>query len=611
MNNDFNSKKKFPKSVLIFLGLPIIMIVLFLISKGLTSEKMYNYSEIINKFKNEQVVKYEMNLGSGDMQIILKDGSVMNYTAPSANLMYMDIKEYVDKYNADHPDEPMVYDLTKPHDNSAMFSIVAFIVIPIISMIFMGWLFLRRLSSMGMGPGGAMSIGRSRAVVSTNKKVTFDDVAGAEVEKEDLKEIVDFLKTPEKYHKIGARIPRGVLLMGPPGTGKTLLAKAVAGEASVPFFSTSGSDFVEMYVGLGASRVRDLFEQAKKKAPCIIFIDEIDAVGRRRDSGINGAEKDNTLNQLLVEMDGFSDRDNVIVMAATNRPDILDNALMRPGRFDRQIYVRYPDIKEREAILKVHAKNKPFAEDVSFKTIAKTTAGFTGADLENLMNEAAILAVRNSGNIITMNEIEEACLKVQIGSEKKTRVMTEEDKKLTAYHESGHAIVAYFCKHHDKVHEISIVPRGAAGGYTRYLPEKDEDYTSKTKMMEELDACVAGMAAEKIVFNDTTTGASSDLKHATKIAQNMVTKYGMSNVIGPVAYRVYDDDWYAAGTKCCSEATAAKIDDEVRKFLMDSFDRAQNLLEENVNKLHEISKYLIENEKMSGEIFEKIMSSEI
>lgn len=609
-----NDKLKMPKSVIIFLAIPVVMILFYIFTKGLESEKAYNYSEIVNSFKNEQVTKYSMNLGSGEMEITLKDGNVLYYTAPSTNLMYADIKDYIEKYNEHNPDVPMEYNLIKAKDTSGIISIISFIGLPIITMLFLGWLFTRRIASIGMGPGGAMSMGKSKAVVTTGKKVTFEDVAGAKEEKEELYEIVDFLKNPEKYRAVGAKIPRGVILMGPPGTGKTLLAKAVAGEANVPFFSTSGSDFIEMYVGLGAARVRDLFDQAKKQVPCIIFIDEIDAVGRRRDSGINGAEKDNTLNQLLVEMDGFNDRDDIIIIAATNRPDVLDSALMRPGRFDRQIYVNYPDISEREEILRVHAKGKPFGPDVKLKTIAKATAGFTGADLANIINEAAILTVRNKIKSITMNEIEEATLKVKIGLEKKKHVVTSEDKKLTAYHEAGHAIVSYFCKSHDKVHEISIIPRGNAGGYTRYLPERDNDFISKTKLTEEINTLVGGMVSEKLICNDTTTGVASDLKHATKIARDMVTKYGMSEEVGPVVYFSHYDysneDTGKGIFQNCSADTASKIDEQVKNIISGACESAKNILTENIDKLHKVANYLIENEKMSGEKFEEIMSRE-
>lgn len=607
-----NDKLKMPLGVVMFLALPVIIVLFYIFTRGFAPEKTYNYSEIVDSFKNEQVTKYSMNLGSGEMEITLKDGNVLYYTAPSTNLMYADIKDYIEKYNENNPDAPMEYNLIKAKDTSGIISIVSFIVLPILTMLFLGWLFTRRMTSLGMGPGGAMSMGKSKAVVTTEKKVTFEDVAGARSEKEELYEIVDFLRNPEKYRAVGAKIPRGVILMGPPGTGKTLLAKAVAGEAGVPFFSTSGSDFIEMYVGLGAARVRDLFEQAKKQVPCIIFIDEIDAVGRRRDSGINGAEKDNTLNQLLVEMDGFNERDDIIIMAATNRPDVLDAALMRPGRFDRQIYVNYPDIKEREEILMVHAKGKPFGPDVKLKTIAKSTAGFTGADLANLINEAAILTVRNNIKAITMKEIEEATLKVTIGLEKKKHVVTPEDKKLTAYHEGGHAIVSYFCKNHDKVHEISIIPRGNAGGYTRYLPEKDDIFASKTKLTEEIKTLVGGMVSEKLICNDTTTGVASDLKRATKIARDMVAKYGMDDEVGPVVYFAnYDylnEDIGKGIFQNCSTSTASKIDEQVKNIISGACLAAKTILTQNIDKLHEIANYLIENEKMSGEKFEEIMS---
>ena len=616
MNNK-NDKLKMPLDIIIFFGLTVVIVLVYMFTRGFMSRKTYNYSEIVDSFKNEQVTKYSMNLGSGEMEITLKDGNVLYYTTPSANLMYTDIKDYIEKYNADNPDAPMEYNLIKTENTSDIIkSILFFIVAPVVVFLFLGWFFTRKISSIGMGPNGNnMSMGKFKSVDVSNKKVTFEDVAGAKEEKEELYEIVDFLKNPEKYRSVGAKIPRGVILMGPPGTGKTLLAKAVAGEANVPFFSTSGSDFIEMYVGLGAARIRDLFEQAKKQTPCIIFIDEIDAVGRRRDSGINGMEKDNTLNQLLVEMDGFNEKDDIIIMAATNRPDVLDSALMRPGRFDRQIYVNYPDIKEREEILKVHAKNKQFGPDVELKTIAKSTAGFTGADLANLINEAAILTVRNQVKAITMKEIEEATLKVTIGLEKKKHVVTSEDKKLTAYHEGGHAIVSYFCKNHDKVHEISIMPRGNAGGYTRYLPEKDDIFTSKTKLTEEIKTLVGGMVSEKLICNDTTTGVSSDLKRATKIARDMVAKYGMSDEVGPVVYFAqYDysnEDTGKGIFQNCSTDTASKIDEQVKNIISGACKEAKNILTENIDKLHEIANYLIENEKMSGEKFEEIMSGKV
>ena len=461
-----DNKRSSWRGIFAFLGLPLLIILIFAVINGITPSKTYNYSEIVNKFKNHQVVQYDMNIGTGNMEIKLKDGSMIYYTAPSVNVMYTDIKDYIEEYNKENPDSPMIYDLTKPADTSWIVSAFVFVILPIVILAIVGWFFLRKISVIS-DPNRQMGFGKARIRNMANEanKVTFNDVAGADEEKTELAEIVDFLKNPGKYNELGARIPKGFLLIGPPGTGKTLLARAVAGEAGVPFFSISGSDFVEMFVGVGASRVRDLFEQAKKNSPCVIFIDEIDAVGRKRGAGLGGGhdEKEQTLNQLLVEMDGFGKNEGVIVIAATNRFDILDPALVRPGRFDRQVTVGYPDMKGREEILKVHARGKPFAPEVSLKTVAKTTAGFTGADLENLLNESAILAVRSGLKFITMKEIEESIAKVSMGPEKRSRILTEEDKKHTAYHESGHAVATYFCKTQDKVNEISIIPRGRAG----------------------------------------------------------------------------------------------------------------------------------------------------
>ena len=602
------------RSMAAFLGLPLLIILIFVMINGAIPSKTYNYSEIVNKFKNHQVVEYDMNIGTGNMEIKLKDGNVIYYTAPSVNVMYTDIKDYVDEYNTENPDSPMVYNLTKPADTSWILNAFMFIILPVIILGIAGWVFLRKISIIS-DPNRQMSFGKAKIkdMAKEKHKVTFDDVAGADEEKAELAEIVDFLKNPKKYNELGARIPKGFLLVGPPGTGKTLLARAVAGEAKVPFFSMSGSDFVEMFVGVGASRVRDLFEQAKKNSPCVIFIDEIDAVGRKRGAGLGGGhdEKEQTLNQLLVEMDGFGKNEGVIVIAATNRFDILDPALVRPGRFDRQITVGYPDMKGREEILKVHARGKPFAPDVSLKTIAKTTAGFTGADLENLLNESAILAVRNGIKAITMEEIEESIAKVSMGPEKKSRILTDEDKKHTSYHEGGHALATYFCKTQDKVHEISIIPRGNAGGYTLSLPEKDESYMFKNKMLERIIVLLGGMAAEKLIFNDVSTGASSDLQRATSIARSMVTRYGMSDVLGPIVYDSGDDEIFIGRdmghVKNYSETTASKIDEEVNRIITECFSRTEKILSDNIEKLHEVANFLIENEKMNEEQFYSMM----
>ncbi len=470
-----------------------------------------------------------------------------------------------------------------------------------------------------MSAGKINSVGKANVKLDGmgKAKVTFDDVAGADEEKEELQEIVNLLKNPQKYHDIGAKIPKGVLLVGPPGTGKTLLAKAVAGEAGVPFYSISGSDFLELYVGVGAARVRDLFDQAKKSAPSIIFIDEIDAVGRRRGTGLGGGhdEREQTLNQLLVEMDGFEANESVIVMAATNRRDVLDPALLRPGRFDRQVYVNYPDIKGREEILKVHTKNKPLAPDVDLSKIAAATAGFTGADLANLVNEAALLAVKNERKAITAQDLGEASIKVIAGPEKKSRVILDKEKKLTAYHEAGHAICHYYCPTQDKVHEVSIIPRGQAGGYTMSLPEHDKSYMSKAEMSEEVITLLGGRAAEKVVLDDISTGASNDLERATNIARSMVTRYGFSDKLGPIVYGRSDDEVFLGrdynSNKTYSEGIASEIDSEIREIVHGAYDKAIKLLQEHIDQLHTVAKYLIEHEKLNGEQFTKLMSGEM
>lgn len=603
------------KNVITFFGLGLLIVLIFGFVNGLPAEKTYNYSEIIEKFKTHQVTKYTLNLSSGDMQITLKDGSVINYTSPSASLIYMDIKDYVKEYNEKN-ETKMVYNITKPADTSWFMSLFFPLIVSALLLGVMGWMFLRKLSAISGENNKQFGFGKARLKDNSQnkKKSTFADVAGADEEKEELAEIVDFLKTPEKYTSMGARIPKGLLLVGPPGTGKTLLARAVAGEAGVPFFSISGSDFVEMFVGVGASRVRDLFEKAKKNAPCLIFIDEIDAVGRRRGSGLGGGhdEREQTLNQLLVEMDGFGDNEGVIVIAATNRSDILDPALTRPGRFDREIYVGCPDIKGREEILKVHSKGKTLAPDVDLKVIAKRTVGFTGTDLENLLNEAAILSVKRGLEMISMAEIEESVMKVSMGPEKKSRVITEEEKRQTAYHEAGHAIATYFCKTQEKVHEISIIPRGPAGGYTLSLPEKDEHYRFKKKLFESIIVLLGGMAAEKIILDDTSTGVSSDIKRATQTARAMVMEYGMSDELGPVVFDSSNAEPFfgreGGQVKNYSESTASVIDSEVKKIVNGCYEKSKNIIKENINKLHDVANFLISNEKMTETQFESIMN---
>lgn len=479
------------------------------------------------------------------------------------------------------------------------------------------WFLFMQQSQGGGGNRGVMNFGKSKAKMAMpdKKRVTFKDVAGADEEKEELAEIVDFLKQPKKYIELGARIPKGVLLVGPPGTGKTLLAKAISGEAGVPFFSISGSDFVEMFVGVGASRVRDLFEQAKKNSPCIIFIDEIDAVGRQRGAGLGGGhdEREQTLNQLLVEMDGFGVNEGIIMIAATNRPDILDPALLRPGRFDRQIVVGAPDVKGREEILKVHVKNKPLSEEIKLDVLSKRTPGFTGADIENLTNEAALLAVRRGKKVIGMDEMEEAITRVIAGPEKKSRVISEHDRKLTAYHEAGHAVVMKLLPNADPVHQISIVPRGMAGGYTMHLPQEDRAYTSKSKLEDEMVGLLGGRVAEKLIIGDISTGAKNDIDRASNIARKMVMEYGMSEELGPIAFGADHDEVFLGRdlgrNRNFSEEIGSKIDKEIKRLIDEAYDSAQKLLKENLNKLHAVAQALLEKEKLEAEEFEEIFQN--
>jgi len=479
-------------------------------------------------------------------------------------------------------------------------------------------IFIYMIRRTGEGNAKAMNFGKNRAQMigkDSKKKVTFENVAGLKEEKEELQEVVEFLKEPKKYQDMGARIPKGILLVGGPGTGKTLLAKAIAGEANVPFFSISGSDFVEMFVGVGASRVRDLFSEAKNNSPCIIFIDEIDAVGRHRGAGVGGGhdEREQTLNQLLVEMDGFATNESIIVMAATNRPDILDPALLRPGRFDRQIVVSDPDIGAREEILKLHAKNKPFAQGIDFKVIAKNTAGFSGADLENMVNEAILLAARKDKNTVSLEDLEEAMVKVMMGPEKKSKVISEKEKKLTAYHEAGHAVVSRFLPTHDTVHQISIIPRGMAGGYTMYKPNEDKSYRSKSEMNEHIVSLLGGRVAEQLVLDDVSTGASNDIERASKIARAMVMKYGMSEKLGPITFGSTQEEVFLGkemnSQRDYSEKVASQIDDEVKEIITRAYNYAERLLKENLDKLHKVAQILIENEKMDSEEFDAIFNA--
>lgn len=637
--------KKKVRNLLLYLGIPILIIVITAAALSSNKSSSPKTSELEQYFVQDMVDSYNIDYGTGVIDITLKEGlsplkstdsdsnSAKSETQPATEQkktdsngkkskivvrgQLADIQRFLDDikpYQAS-ADEAISYNLTRATDNSFLMEMIPTVIIMIILIV--AWvLIMKKMGGGGLG-GKEMSFGKAK-IKNTNdekRKTTFDDVAGADEEKEELAEVVEFLKAPEKYNKLGARIPKGVLLVGPPGTGKTLLARAVAGEAGVPFFSISGSDFVEMFVGVGASRVRDLFDQAKKNSPCIIFIDEIDAVGRQRGAGLGGGndEREQTLNQLLVEMDGFGANEGVILIAATNRPDVLDPALMRPGRFDRQVVVSYPDVNGREAILKVHARKKPLAPDVNLKTIAKTTAGFTGADLENLLNEAALLAARKDKKAITMDEIKEATVKVVVGAEKKTKVMSEKEKKLTAYHEAGHAILFDKLETQDPVHEISIIPTGMAGGYTMPLPSEDKSYNSRRGMYEDIVVSLGGRVAEELIMDDISTGASNDIEKATKTARAMVTKYGMTKELGCVCYGTDNNSVFlgrdmGSRTQDYSEATAAKIDQLVLDMVNKAYADATKILSDNMDKLHDIAKYLIKHEKMGSEDFTAVMN---
>ncbi len=606
--------KKTIRNLLVYLGIPILLIIAIALIFAMQPKEEYPTSDIIYLFKNQQVDEYSLDFGSGELNLKLNTpykgkSEVKTYVA-SITLFIDSVESYVDDYNAAHKETPMKYNWKQASDNTWWLSFLPNLIL--IGLLIGVWVFFMKRFSGGLGDAGKqMGFGKAKIKNMTDekRKTTFADVAGADEEKEELKEIVEFLKDPKKYNELGARIPKGVLLVGPPGTGKTLLARAVAGEAGVPFFSISGSDFVEMFVGVGASRVRDLFDQAKKNSPCIIFIDEIDAVGRQRGAGLGGGhdEREQTLNQLLVEMDGFGANEGVIMIAATNRPDILDPALMRPGRFDRQVIVGRPDIKGREEILKVHAKGKPMAPDVELKTIAKSTAGFTGADLENLLNEAALLAARKDQRAITMKEVEEATIKVVVGTEKKSRVMSDKEKKLTAYHEAGHAVATFYCTTQDPVHQISIIPRGMAGGFTMSLPSEDKSYRSRKEMLEEIVVLLGGRVAEAIILGDISTGASNDIERATNLVFSMITKYGMSEKLGPITYGSSDGEVFLGKefghNKTYSEETAAKIDAEVKEYITDGYQKTEKILREHISELHTVAKFLFEHEKMTGEQF--------
>ena len=573
------------------------------------------YYQVVEYFDSGKVTEYELNIGTGALDFTLSDGKSTKYTVPNVNLFIDDIHDTVINYNRENPDKPIKYNYVSGTSYSFWLQLVPVIICVILAAVF-GYIFIKRMNNTITSENNrAMSFGKARVKFGKDekRKTTFKEVAGADEEIEELQEIVEFLKDPQKFTELGARIPKGVLLVGPPGTGKTLLARAVAGEADVPFFSISGSDFVEMYVGVGASRVRDLFDQAKKSSPAIIFIDEIDAVGRHRGAGMGGAhdEREQTLNQLLVEMDGFGNNEGIIIIAATNRPDILDPALLRPGRFDRQVTVGRPDFKGREEILRVHAKNKPLGPDVDLKTVAHGTVGFVGADLENLLNEAALLAAKRNKKAITMTEIDEATIKVEVGAEKKSRKYTEKDKKITAYHEAGHAVSAYYLENCEPVYEISIIPRGMAGGYTLYRQDEDSSHLLKSAMLDRIISAMGGRVAEQITFGDISTGASQDIAQSSEIARSMVTKYGMSEKLGPVLYGKDNDEVFLgmdySTTKNYSDAYANIIDDEVKRILSECYSKCEELLTVHNDKLTLIAETLIKQEKIDKDLFIKLM----
>ena len=619
-NNKNNKNAKRRLLVLLpYLLIPAMLLAGLSYYISAQSRDKLEYYQLVALFDEGKVTEYKLNLSSGALVYkTVGDDTEKTFTVPSVNLFVDDIHEGVIKYNREHPDSMIKAGYITGSTGQWIYNIVPTLLLLAAMGGLTFFMFRRMNQTMTNETNRTMSFGKARVkqVKDEKRKTTFDDVAGADEEKEELAEIVEFLKNPARFDALGARIPKGVLLVGPPGTGKTLLARAVAGEANVPFFSISGSDFVEMYVGVGASRVRDLFDQAKKNSPSIIFIDEIDAVGRHRGAGMGGGhdEREQTLNQLLVEMDGFGANEGVIVIAATNRPDILDPALLRPGRFDRQVTVNYPDTKGRVAILKVHAKGKPIAPDVDFESIAHATVGFTGADLENLLNEAALLAARTGKKAITMAEIDEAALKVEVGSEKKSHKMNEKAKRLTAYHEAGHAVSNFYLDHVDPVHQISIIPRGMAGGYTLHRPTEDKNYTSKNEMLDSLVGLLGGRVAEALVIGDVSTGASNDSETATEIARSMVTKYGMSDKLGPIAFGDQSNEVFLGKdfnhVRNYSESVASQIDEEIERIVKDAYSRTKEILSEHIDKLHAVAQALLKEEKIDGKEFEAIMKGE-
>ena len=599
--------KKYSSATIWIIGLLLFFaIATFMLDGSSVSNRMV-YSDFQQKWINNQVESINVNSDKMTIEVTTRDENKYTVYAPSSMIEFL---------NEQYPKDDIKIEYVAPSNSSIWVSLLPTIMIIILFVVFI-FFFTQQSQGGGSSGRGVMNFGKSKAKMVTpdNKRVTFDDVAGADEEKAELEEIVDFLKQPARYVEMGARIPKGVLLVGPPGTGKTLLAKAIAGEAGVPFFSISGSDFVEMFVGVGASRVRDLFEQAKKNSPSLIFIDEIDAVGRQRGAGLGGGhdEREQTLNQLLVEMDGFGANEGIIMIAATNRPDILDPALLRPGRFDRQIMVGRPDRKGREAVLEVHTKKKPLDNDVSLDVLAKRTPGFSGADLENLANEAALLAVRKNKKKIGMDEFEEAITRVIAGPEKKSRTISEHDRKLTAYHEAGHAVVMKCLKNSDPVHEISIIPRGMAGGYTMHLPTEDRTYTSKEKLLDEMVGLLGGRVAEKLILGDISTGAKNDIDRASSIARAMVMEYGMSDKIGTISYGSDSNEVFLGRDlgrgRNFSEEVGAMIDKEIKSLISNAYNTAEELLKKNVNKLHAVASTLLEKEKIDGKEFEEIFDA--